>query len=119
MQNTKANKFEERAQHWRAVIARANDYPGSCHAFCVSEGITKSNFYNWRQKLNGVKTKKKSTLPLAFARVAVVEPRAVDLKKIQRQTIDARWVAEFILHLHSEVNCNANFRDSSVNGGAR
>ena len=55
MQVSKTTKFEERERHWRDIISRANAYPGSALAFGASEGITASNFYNWKKKLGAKK----------------------------------------------------------------
>ena len=100
MQDLRMTKIEERARHWREIMLRAEKYPGSDYAFCVSAGITKSPFYSWKKKLNNCKTKKLSSAPSPFAVVEVTKSLGQSAAKRFQPPIDAKWVAEFIIHLH-------------------
>ncbi len=101
MQNTKLNK-EGRVQYWREIILRAEQHPVSCHAFCLAEGISQASFYSWRDKLSkhhsSQEIKSLARVPSVFAEVHV---KKADLRTTSQQPlIDAKWVAELILHLH-------------------
>ncbi len=101
--NHKTN-YEERARCWREIIVRAHEHPVSCHAFCVEEGISQASFYSWRHKLSKgtdqVDFKTPLRLPSVFAEVRVAE-RLSSIS--QGLSIDSKWLADFVLHLHGGV----------------
>ena len=99
MQNAKFTK-EHRAQYWREVIERASRHPVSCHAYCVEEGIPQASFYSWRNRLSrrSNETKALTVLP-SFAEVRVSDGPNHCASARMLPSIDAKWVAELILHL--------------------
>lgn len=112
MQVDKATKNENLEQHWREVIARADQDVLGYGKFCEREGISKSNFYRWRGKLSispGINPQVRKRLEsqssnpqksgFPFSEIKVIESKQGDVVK-SGVKIEARWVAEFILHLH-------------------
>lgn len=77
-----------REKIWREHIERAGRFPGSIEAYCRSQGIEASSFYNWKRKLKS----QLSFLPVVIAEGARVEKQASSLP-------EARWVSEVMVHL--------------------
>ena len=99
--NKKAKKHAERVRYWSEVMSRAAQYSGSDYLFCTSECITKSPFYNWKKKLSKGESPASTLVPAPFTEVEVTSSKVDnDLKLSSQGVIDARWVADLILHLH-------------------
>lgn len=45
------SKRSEKEQFWRLILAEQQASGLSARAFCIGEGISESQFYNWRSKL--------------------------------------------------------------------
>ena len=91
----------DRERHWRSHLADIKAHHGSVKSYCRTHGLSADMMYYWRKKLSINGSGAARRLPMiigkpAFARVeaapAAPTTRAVGLP-------DAKWVAEFIVHL--------------------
>jgi hypothetical protein len=82
---------QSRSEYWRKQLREAEVFPGTASAFCRARGLNVSAFYVWRRRMRS--EGRQPTLSSAFVPVEVVrEDRRAGLP-------DAKWLAEFIVHL--------------------
>ncbi len=91
------NQRQKNREYWLKQLEDYGDYPGSQRAYCRATGIAFSKFSYWKNKVSkeGPKTRAKEGSP--FVPVVMESPR------FKPGQIDAKWVAEFILHLGGGV----------------
>ena len=83
-------KFD-RAQFWRHHISRRRALNSRVTQYCRAEGLSPFTFRYWEKKLGG------GSRPLP----AFVPVEVVPVLPTAKETLlpDAKWLAEFILHL--------------------
>lgn len=88
---------DQKAVFWQQHIELANQYPSGIQKYCEANGLASQTFYKWRLKINSKPNKKLATLKPTnpFAVVQVSKPEVSRKQGLP----DAKWLAEFILHL--------------------
>jgi len=96
---------KENIEIWEARFARARDRSGSLEEFCKAEGVAPSLYSYWKSKLareaKSLTRSRSTTIDKkisSFDRVEVLES-----SPLRSQIPSAKWVAEFILHLHKGI----------------
>lgn len=85
----------KKVKFWRSHMAGAAAREGSLRSYCERAGITVHCFHYWKRRLAG-KVKHDSAPSAAGQFVAVNVER---VSPIAPPMPDARWVAEFVMHL--------------------
>ena len=88
---------DQKTAVWRQHIERANQYPEGIQKYCNANGLSIQTYYKWKLKLNS-KNKKIPTKLIpssSFAEVRICKPEFVCKQNLP----DAKWLAEFLLHL--------------------
>lgn len=88
---------DQKVAFWRQHIALANQYPDGIQKYCDANGLASQTFYYWKFKLNARRKNKvaKLTSTTPFAEVQVCKPEVLRKQDLP----DAKWLAEFVLHL--------------------
>jgi hypothetical protein len=103
----KAEQKLDQSNYWKQHILKADVFSGSDYQYCLEQGLKKSTFYAWRERLKPRLPKikhpsnKQAFLPIEVTREL---PRRI-LAGRKEELPDAGWLAELILSL--------------INGGAR
>ena len=85
---------DEKEKFWRRELALASGYSGSQVKFCRERGLSIHIFQYWRKKIMDKNVSSSKALVSATPFIPIqIEPAS------RRELPDARWVAEFILHL--------------------
>jgi hypothetical protein len=88
----------ENEKNWQTLVERSRHRAGSVEEFCNAEGVSLSAFGYWKKKLRSQsKLTKKTKDVSAFSRVEILEPAYYPPRS---SALEAKWVAEIILHLH-------------------
>lgn len=83
----------ERAKFWQQHIDTAKSFPGSAQQYCDEHELESSSFYQWRKRLSGSQSLKKSDfLPVVVATERTERPSDPVLP-------NAQWVAEVMVYL--------------------
>jgi len=87
---------DQKPAFWREQIELASNYADGIQKYCDANGLASQTLYRWKFKLRArPKKAAKLTPATAFAEVRVCEPEVL----CKRSLPDAKWLAEFILHL--------------------
>lgn len=97
------SKSISKKEYWQQQTIAAEEYSGTLKEFCKHKGISLNTLQYWRHKFNNealgkltqTQTQTQTKNPSPF--VAVAFEKAQVLSSLP----DAKWVAEFILHLQA------------------
>jgi len=92
----------EKIAYWEEHILKAENFNGSNMRYCHENGISKSQFGYWKNRLREIK--EESTV--------VAEPKSSNFIPVKVQPTqatkkaslpEAKWVAEFLFHFMSTI----------------
>jgi hypothetical protein len=87
----------EKIAIWEEHMLKAANFSGSNMSYCHENGISKSQFGYWKNRLKELKEKSLETSKLKVSNFIPVEIRPAPASK-KVSLPEAKWVAEFLVH---------------------
>lgn len=85
------------SEFWSNHISQAYSHSDGVQAYCQTNDLCVQTFYSWKRRLRANSPKRVSVTTNPFLPVKVESPTTTKMSGLP----DAKWVAEFILHLQT------------------